>query len=46
MPFRTDSVDQDKTAQTVQSDVGFMLSVNLGIYFCQKYNFEMALFTF
>ena len=26
---RTDSVDQDQTAQTVQSDVGFTLSVNL-----------------
>ena len=26
---QTDSVDQDQTAQTVQSDVGFTLSVNL-----------------
>ena len=29
MSFLTDSVDQDQTAQTVQSDVGFTLSVNL-----------------
>ena len=29
MSFRTDNVDQDQTAQTVQSDVGFTLSVNL-----------------
>ena len=29
MSFRTDGVDQDQTAQTVQSDVGFTLSVNL-----------------
>ena len=26
---QTDNVDQDQTAQTVQSDVGFTLSVNL-----------------
>ena len=26
---QTDSVDQDQTAQTVQFDVGFTLSVNL-----------------
>ena len=31
---QTDSMDQDQTAQTVQSDVGFTLSVNLwDIYF-------------
>ena len=29
MSVRTDSVDQDQTAQTVLSDVGFTLSVNL-----------------
>ena len=27
MSFQTDSVDQDQTAKTVQSDVGFTLSV-------------------
>ena len=26
---QTDNIDQDQTAQTVQSDVGFTLSVNL-----------------
>ena len=34
---QTDSVDQDQTAQTVQSDVGFTLSVNLwDIYFVKN----------
>ena len=36
MSFRTDSVDQDQTAQTVQSDVGFTLSVNLWDIFLSK----------
>ena len=43
---QTDSVDQDQTAQTVQSAVGFTLSVNLWDTFLSKYNFEMALFRF
>ena len=34
---RTDSVDQDQTAQTVQSDVGFILSVNLWDIYFVKY---------
>ena len=46
MSARTDNVDQDQTVQTVQSDVGFTLSVNLWDTFCQKYNFEMGLFRF
>ena len=34
---QTDSVDQDQTAQTVKSDVGFTLSVNLwDIYFVKN----------
>ena len=34
---RTDSVDQDQTAQAAQSDVGFTLSVNLwDIYFVKN----------
>ena len=33
---QTDSVDQDQTAQTVQSDVGFTLSVNLWGIYCVK----------
>ena len=33
---QTDSVDQDQTAQTVQSDVGFTLSVNLWDIFLSK----------
>ena len=34
---QTDSVDQDQTAKTVQSDVGFTLSVNLwDIYFVKN----------
>ena len=33
---RTDIVDQDQTAQTVQSDVGSTLSVNLGDVFLSK----------
>ena len=36
MSVRTDSVDQDQTAQTVQSDVGFTLSVNLWDIFLLK----------
>ena len=43
---QTDSEDQDQTAQTVQSDVGFTLSVNLWNTFLSKYDFEMALFRF
>ena len=31
-----DSVDQDQTAQTVQSDFGFTLSVNLWDIFLSK----------
>ena len=46
MSARTDNVDQDQSVQTVQSDVGFTLSVNLRDTFCQKYNFEMGLFSF
>ena len=34
---QTDSVDQDQTAQTVQSDVGFTLSVNVWDIFFAKY---------
>ena len=35
--WTTDSVDQDQTAHTVQSDVGFTLSVNLwDIYFVKN----------
>ena len=38
---RTDSVDQDQTAQNVQSDVGFTLSVNLwDIYFVKTINMK------
>ena len=36
MSFRTDSVDQDQTAQTEQCDVGFTLSVNLWDMFFVK----------
>ena len=33
---QTDNVDQDQTSQTVQSDVGFTLSVNLSDTFLSK----------
>ena len=33
---QTDNVDQDQTSQTVQSDVGFTLSVNLWDTFLSK----------
>ena len=36
MPVPTDSVNQDQTAQTVQSGVGFTLSVNLWDTFLSK----------
>ena len=36
MSFQTDSVDQNQTAQTVQCDVGFILSVNLWDIFLSK----------
>ena len=36
MSVQTDSVDQDQTAQTVQSDVGFTLSVNFWDTFLSK----------
>ena len=36
MSFRTDTVDQDQTAQTVQSDVGFTLFVNIWNIFLSK----------
>ena len=35
-----------QTTQTVQCDVRSTLPVNLGIYFCQKFNLEMAIFRF
>ena len=36
MSLQTDYVHQDQTAQTVQSDVGFTLSVNLWDIFLSK----------
>ena len=33
---QTDNVDQDQTAHTVQSDVGFIISVNLWDTFLSK----------
>ena len=36
MSFPTDNVGQDQTAQTVQSDVGFTLTVNLWDIFLSK----------
>ena len=41
----TDNVDQDQTAQTVQSDVGFIISVNLWDTFLSKKKKKIIIIT-
>ena len=40
--FSTDSIDQDQTAQNVQSDLLSILSDQKGFFFSEKLNFKIT----